>query len=118
VAQRTVAAYIAQAPAERQPALGLLRDLCLEELTGFEETIRYGMPSYLRRGEVEVAFASQKAYVSLYILRQAALNANLARLDGPSLGKGCVRFRRPEQIDPATVRALLAATLADDGPIC
>jgi uncharacterized protein YdhG (YjbR/CyaY superfamily) len=118
VAQPTVAAYLAEAPAERQPALGLLRRLCLEELPGFDETIRYGMPSYLRRDEVEVAFASQKAYISLYILRQAALNANLERLDGLSVGKGCVRFRRPEQIDPVTVRALLASTVADDGPIC
>ena len=72
----TVDAYIAEAPPERCDALALLRRLCREELPGFEETMLYGMPSYMRGGEVEVAFASQKAYVSLYILRQAALAAN------------------------------------------
>src|SRR5262249_47724936 len=72
---------------------------CLEELAGFDEAIRHGMPSYLRGDEVEVAFASQKAYISLYVLRQAALRANAARLTGLSVGKSCIPFRRPEQID-------------------
>jgi hypothetical protein len=29
----------------------------------------------------------------------------------------CIRFTRPEQIDPAIVRPLLAGTVADTGPI-
>jgi uncharacterized protein YdhG (YjbR/CyaY superfamily) len=114
----TVVSYIAGAPPERREALGLLRRLCREELAGFDETMLHGMPSYLRAGEVEVAFASQKSYISLYVLRQAALAAHADRLSGLSVGKGCIRFRRPEQIDPDIVRALLAATVADDGPIC
>ncbi len=95
-----------------------MRRLCLEELRGFTEAMRYGMPSYERDGEVEIGFASQKAYISFYVLRQAALEANASRLEGLSVGKGCIRFRRPEQIDEETVRLLLAATVADDGPIC
>ena len=67
---------------------------------------------------VEVGFASQKAYISLYVLREAAVAANADRLAGLSVGKGCIRFRRPEQIDPELVRALLAATLAGDGSVC
>ena len=110
--------YIRAAPPERRDALETLRRLCREDLLGFEESMRYGMPSYLRRDEVEVAFASHKAYISLYILRTAAMAANAGRLEGLSVGKGCIRFRRPEQIDPDTVRSLLAATVADDGPIC
>ena len=114
----TVDEYIAAALPERRGALHLLRRLCREELQAFDEGMRYGMPSYLRDGEVEVAFASQKAHISLYVLRQAALRANVDRLAGLSVGKGAVRFRRPEQIDPATVRALLVSTAADTGPIC
>jgi uncharacterized protein YdhG (YjbR/CyaY superfamily) len=114
----TVDAYIAQVPLERRDALELLRRLCREELPGFAEEIRNGMPSYLRAGAIEVAFASQKSYISLYILRRAALDANSERLAGLSVGKGCIRYRRPDQIDPATVRALLGATTADSGPIC
>ena len=76
------------------------------------------MPSYLRDDAIEVAFASQKQSISLYILRQAALDAAAGRLTGLSVGKGAIRFRRAEQIDPETVRALLQATVNDDGPIC
>jgi uncharacterized protein YdhG (YjbR/CyaY superfamily) len=114
----TVDAYIADAPAERREALELLRRLCLEELPGFDEVIRHGMPSYTRGGEVEIGFASQKGYISLYVLRQAALAAGKGRLAGLSVGKGCIRFRKPEQIEEGTVRSLLSATVADEGPIC
>jgi uncharacterized protein YdhG (YjbR/CyaY superfamily) len=117
-AATTVEEYIAAAPAERRSALELLRRLCLDELPGFDEEMRYGMPAYLRGGEVEVGFASRKRYLSLYVLREAALEAGADRLAGLSVGKGCIRFPRPEQIDPALVRALLRATVADDGPIC
>ena len=115
---KTVDEYIAEAPAERRSALELLRDLCREELTGFEEVMGYGMPGYLRNGEGEIGFASQKAYISFYVLRRAALATCAERLDGLSVGKGCIRFRRPDQIDPDVIRALLRATVADIGPIC
>jgi uncharacterized protein YdhG (YjbR/CyaY superfamily) len=114
----TVDAYIGEAPEERRAVLELLRRLCLEELHGFDETMRYGMPGYERGGAVEIAFASQKRYVSFYVLRQAALQANLHRLVGLSVGKGCIRFRPAADVDEETVRALLAATLADAGEIC
>jgi uncharacterized protein YdhG (YjbR/CyaY superfamily) len=110
--------YIAQAPPERRRSLELLLGLCREELAGFDEAMRHGMPSYSRDGAIEVAFAGQKSYISLYILRQAAVEANAERLAGLSVGKGCIRFRRHDQLDPVTVRALLRATATDSGPIC
>jgi uncharacterized protein YdhG (YjbR/CyaY superfamily) len=113
----TIDECIGEASLERRGALTLLRRLCREELSGFDEAMRHGMPSYLRDDTVEVAFASQKAYVSLYILRQAALDANAQRLGGLSVGKGCIRFR-PEQIDPTTVRSLLRSAASASGPIC
>ena len=113
----TVDAYIAEAPEERRVMLELLRRLCREELRGYDEVMRYGMPGYERDGAVEIGFASQKRYVSFYVLRQAALDANRDRLAGLSVGKGCVRFRRAGDVEEDTVRALLAATVADDGSI-
>ena len=44
----SVDAYIAEAPAERREALALLHRLCREELAGFDEGLRHGMPCYLR----------------------------------------------------------------------
>jgi uncharacterized protein YdhG (YjbR/CyaY superfamily) len=114
----TVEDYIAEAVPDRRPSLELLRELCLDELQGFEEAMRYGMPSYLRDGAVEIAFASQKAYISFYVLRQDALDANLDRVQGLSLGKGCIRFRTPDRIDADTVRAFLSSTAKSTGSIC
>lgn len=114
----SVEEYIANVPPDRRGALEVLRRLCGEELVGFDEAISYGMPSYLRDDAVEVAFANQKAYVSLYVLRQAALAAYRDRLIGLSVGKGCIRYRRPDQIDEAVVRSILGATMRDTGPIC
>jgi hypothetical protein len=40
------------------------------------------------------------------------------RLAGLSLGKGCIRHRRPEQLDEAVVRSILQMTAATRWPIC
>lgn len=115
----TVDQYIAGAPEERRQALATLRELCLDELAGYEEGIDYGMPSYSRDGTtVEVSFASQKNYISLYILRTSVIKANAQLLNGLSVGKGCIRYRRVDQIDPGVVRKLLADSAADTGPVC
>jgi hypothetical protein len=34
------------------------------------------------------------------------------------VGKGCIRYRRPEQMDEAVVRSILDLTAATSGPIC
>jgi uncharacterized protein YdhG (YjbR/CyaY superfamily) len=115
---RTVDAYLAEAPAHRRPALELIRSLCLDELAGFDESMAYGMPSYRRDGEVEVGFANQKGFIALYMLRQGAVSAARDRLGDLSVGKGTIRFRNPDQINPEVVRALLRATVADTGAIC
>ena len=45
----------------------------------------------------------------------AAHRESLAGLD---VGKGAVRYRRPEQFDEAVVRSILELTAATSGPIC
>jgi hypothetical protein len=34
------------------------------------------------------------------------------------VGKGCIRYRRPEQPDLDVVRSILETTAASSGPIC
>jgi uncharacterized protein YdhG (YjbR/CyaY superfamily) len=92
--------------------------LCVEWLPGYEEAMQYGMPCYLRAGVGEVAFASQKNYLALYILKQDVLDAHRAELAGTSLGKGCIRYTKPEKIDFEVVRRMLEETRAVDGPVC
>ena len=110
--------YVAGAPEDRRPVLAALRDACREELLGFTETMAYRMPSYERDGEVEVAFASQKEYIALYVLRTDVLQAHRARLAHLDLGKGAIRYRRPDDVDMDVVRSMLRLTWESRGRIC
>ncbi|MFF5922301.1 DUF1801 domain-containing protein [Streptomyces flavochromogenes] len=110
--------YLDEVPAARQEALRRLRELCREELAGFTESMAYGMPVYERDGSAEIAFASQKRYISFYLLRGDVRDAFAERLAAQDMGKGCLRFRTPERIDFALVRDLLKATALRRGTIC
>ncbi|WP_030156870.1 DUF1801 domain-containing protein [Streptomyces sp. NRRL S-244] len=116
-----VGAYIEGAPETRRPALTRLRELCLAELTGFEEVMAYGMPAYVRAGAdaAEIAWANQKQYISIYLMRTDVRDAFADRLAGHDMGKACLRFRRPEGVDFTLLRDILRGTAsAPPGPVC
>lgn len=108
--------YLAEVPEERREALVRLRELCRTELRGFTEVMAYGMPAYERDGVGEIGFASQKQHISVYLLRGDVREAFAERLAGHDMGKGCLRFRRPEKIDFELLRDLLRATAAGTTP--
>lgn len=113
-----VASYIREAPADRQLSLTSLRQLCLDTLTGYEECMEFGMPGYKRDGAIEVAFASQKNHISLYILKQAVVDAHRAELAGLNVGKSCIKYTRPAKIDFDVVRRLLVDTRESTEAAC
>ena len=117
---KNVTEYLKEAPAERRPALAKLRHLCRTLLTGFEESMEYGGPTYSRNGEVEVGFASQKNFIGLYILRTDVMAMYRPMLEGKgvSVGKGAIRYSRPERIDFDVVERMLKATVESTGGIC
>jgi uncharacterized protein YdhG (YjbR/CyaY superfamily) len=117
---KDVTTYIEEAPAERQEALHRLRELCRTLLTGFEESMDYGGPSYKRNGEVEVGFASQKHFIGLYILRTDVMAAHRDELKGKgiSVGKAAIRYSKPEHIDFNVVESMLRGTVKSTGPVC
>ena len=112
-----VDAYIAAAAPGRQDALRALRQDCWQCLPGFSEEIRHGMPAYVRDGETELAFASQKQHLALYVMRADVLERHRDELAHLDVGKGCVRFRRVDQIDHDLVRTMLTETAASRDPV-
>ena len=114
---KNVTTYIQEAPAERQAVLLKLQHMCREFLPSLEETMDYMVPSYKRNGEVEVAFASQKYFIALYILRKSVIDAYRDQLKGQSIGKGCIRYTKPEKVDFTLVEKLLRDTEKAEGPI-
>ena len=115
---KDVSEYLKEVPAKRLEALRQLREMCLTTLEGYEESMAYGMPSYAKDCTVEVAFASQKNYISFYILKEQVLDKHRPALKGVSLGKGCVRYSKPGKIDFAVVKQLLVDTLTSEAEIC
>lgn len=101
-------------------ALERLRALCLELLDGYSETMLYGMPCYQHPAakEPEIAFASQKNHISLYVLKQEVMRANRDLLQGASLGKGCIRYSKPEKINFDVVRKILLDVRSSSSQIC
>src|SRR5262249_25883344 len=114
----SVAGYIDEQPTEWQSTLRKLRAACRRELTGYTEAMTYGMPAYARDGHVEVTFAKQAHYLSPYILKRPVFEAHRAAFSGLSVGKGCIRYRRPEQIDWKIVGSLLAGSRDSTSDIC
>jgi uncharacterized protein YdhG (YjbR/CyaY superfamily) len=112
--------YLKEVSQERLKTLEKLRQLCLKTLKSYEESMDYGMPCYKKNGVAEVAFASQKHFIALYILKKEVLDAHRDALNikGVSMGKGCIRFSKPDKIDFAVVEKLLVGTLNSTNEIC
>jgi uncharacterized protein YdhG (YjbR/CyaY superfamily) len=113
-----VPSYVAEVPADRRPAIERLRSLCRKHLAGYEECMEYGLPGYKRNGVLEVAFASQKQYIALYILRKEIVDQFRDALSAASIGKGCIRFTKPEKIDFDLLERLLRRNAESNSAPC
>jgi uncharacterized protein YdhG (YjbR/CyaY superfamily) len=106
--------YIDSLDASRQLSLQQLRRIILETVPGAEETIQYNMPYYTYHGML-CAFASQKHYMSFYLLNGEIVEQNRHLLAGLSVGKGCIRFKDFSKLPEPTIRAMLReAALANE----
>ena len=105
--------YLAALPDDRREAIASVRDVILENLPeGYEEQVLWGMLSYVIPLERYpdtyngkplgyVSLASQKNYMSLYLMGIYSDEGNRAWFDAALLergikldiGKSCVRFR-------------------------
>jgi uncharacterized protein YdhG (YjbR/CyaY superfamily) len=130
--ETTVDAYLESLPDDRQQAMNTLRSIIKQNLPqGFEETMQYGMISYVVPHSIYpngyhckpkdalpfLSIASQKNFIALYhmgIYANATLlnwfvdeyaKASNAKLD---MGKSCIRFKKPEHIPFALLGELAA----------
>jgi uncharacterized protein YdhG (YjbR/CyaY superfamily) len=110
--------YLDEYDGEWREALIQLRSTCKTLLAGYDEVMAHGMPTYGRSGRIEVSFAKQAQYLSVYILKEAILDLHRAELAGLSVGKGCIRYRRVDQIDWNLIAQLLVDTTRIEGQPC
>jgi len=103
----TISAYLKELPAERRAALSELRALIHRVAPKTKEAMKYGLPSF---GDL-CALASQKNYMSLYVCESDIVKAHQAQLGKVSCGKGCIRFKRIEDLNLRSVESILRAIL-------
>ncbi len=115
---KTVTSYLTEVPEKRLEALQKIRQLCVDNLTDYEESMSYKMPSYKKNGVVEIAFASQKQHICVYILKHDVMLANQELLKGLNHGKGCIRYGNPKKIDYSFIKKLLVETVQSNSKIC
>lgn len=120
----TVAEYLEGLPEPRRTQVRRLHELILREVPELEHRVDRGMIGYGRyhyryasgrEGDSwQIGLSSRKQYISLYSCACTA-DGYLAEQYAPRLGKAdvgrsCVRFKKPEDLDLAVVRELLRAT--------
>ena len=130
----TVEEYLDELADERRGIVEAVRDVVKANLPdGYEETVQFGMISYVvplerypktynRQALQYAALASQKNYVSLYLMNVYGdqeterwfldrYKASGKRLD---MGKSCVRFRSLDDLPLDLVGEAVARTAVDD----
>ncbi len=130
----TVEAYLEELPEERRAVVGSVRDVILENLPdGWVEMMDYGMISYAipleRYSDTYnkhplgyIALASQKQYVSLYLMTvygdpvtEAWFKERWDASGKPlNMGKSCVRFRTLDDLPLNLIRDVVRRTTPED----
>lgn len=107
---QTVTEYMREVPADRLDALTELREICLQTLKGYKESMEYGMPTYSLNGAPQVAWNSQKNYISLYIMAEGVIKKYKPQLKNFDVGKSCIRYKKPNQLNFQLIKSMLADT--------
>ena len=130
----TVDQYLNDLPDDRQKILKKVRETILKNLNpGFKETMNWGMISYEipletypetynKQPLLFAALASQKQYVSLYLmtvyqdskLNESLLNGFIKIGRKPNMGKSCIRFKRIDDIPLEVIGHIISKTTAED----
>ena len=134
----TVAQYLAELPAERQTPIKTIRAVIRKNLPkGFEETMQYGMITYVVPHKLYPAgyhckpsdalpfasLASQKNYMSLYLMtvyqKQGGMSDWMleqfaARGKKLDMGKSCIRFKKLEDLPLDVIGEAIARVPLDE----
>ncbi len=129
----TVDEYLSEQEPERREAMESMRKLILDNLPpGFEEIMQFGMIGYVvplerypdtynKQALQAVALASQKNYMSIYLMNvygdqetqqwfEEEYRASGKKLN---MGKACVRFKRPDDLPLDLIGQAVARTSVD-----
>jgi hypothetical protein len=125
----TVAAYLKELPPDRRAVVSKVRDVVRNNLPkGYEEGMMWGMIGYVVPKKVlpdtyndqplcYVALASQKNYISLYLMSVYGSSEHAAKFKADfeatgrklDMGKSCVHFRKLDDLPLDLIARTVAA---------
>jgi uncharacterized protein YdhG (YjbR/CyaY superfamily) len=103
---KNVDEYLKEQPDDRRAVLARLRKLIRAALPSAKESMQYGMATYAV-GENLCALAAQKNYFALYLLDAPVVARYKPELGKVSVGKGCIRFKKVEDLSLEKVEEML-----------
>lgn len=106
---KTVAAYLKELPADRRTALATLRRMIRETVPEARESMQAGMPTYAVGNCPLFAMASQKHHLALYVCAWETMSKHRRKFGEANCGKGCVRFKKLDDLSLPAVQELLEA---------
>jgi hypothetical protein len=121
VKAKTVKEYFDQLPEERRKSMLFLHAFIRKTVPKLKPTFLYNMPGYgvfkyknYKKEIIDwpvVALASQKNYISIYVCSIVEGNYLAEKfkkeLGKVSVGKSCIRFKKPEDVDLKTLGNVL-----------
>ena len=110
---KTVDEYLESLPENIKSDLSEIRRWILEVSLEVNESMNYGMPTYTLNG-LYCAFASQKQYMSLYLLNTPVLNRYMDSFVNLKIGKGCIRFKKLESHPKDIILKILKESAEDN----
>ena len=117
-------AYIAELDDVRRPQIAAIDALIRQAAPELDRRMQSGMIAYghcsyrYATGRVGewflIGLASNKQYISVYI-GPLGLEPYLERLPKANLGRGCIRVKRAEDLDPEVLTEIVRTVAQDDG---
>lgn len=108
--RKEVQDYIENIPEKRLEPFHYVRDK-LMMIEGVDEAFDYSMPTYSIGKRKLFALASQKNYVSLYVMHIEVLDGVRDQLAHLNVGKSCIRFTKVEKLPSEIVDTLIEESL-------
>ncbi len=104
---KTFEQYLKQIPEERREVVEQLTKIIKEELPGVEVVIHWGVPLFRKNGYDIIALAVQKYYYSIYLWTMDWQKKYSKALKKLNIGKGCIRFKKLDQIPDEILRDII-----------
>jgi len=118
--------YIAQIDEPRRSAIKNIHAMITKAVPKLKPSIQYGMIGYGtyhykydsgREGDARiVALASQKGYISVYGCGAQVTPEIKRDLPKANFGKGCIRFKKPEDINLKALEKLVKSAARSKAP--